>query len=484
MSRTLSLSICLLLALQAEDPDAQAKALLERAEELGRTAHYEEARAAYKKLATKFPDTPAGAVGARRSAPSAFLGWRDVVRHGPSKNRVDVVLMGDGYTLEHLKAFDKLADEAPAFFEHQKTFREYWNYFNFLSAELLSAEDGIDGFGRTFDTALGGRTTGTIAGHVGIDRSRVHAMLSEMPEQDELAVVFVKQGILGTAGAGVAVIGGMSAPTTIHEWGHAFAGLGDEYATQITNHVAAVTTGINVSATDDPEKVPWAHWIRAKHPGIGVYEGAAGRVRGAWKPTASGCVMEDGEFFCPVCQEAIVLRIYSLVDPIEDCTPLAPPPGIREAMLLQEEPLEFQVRTMRPATHAIEVSWWVLPEAQFPATREPTDVGTGPATGRVATGTAVAGKEKKKVQPFGDRRDRGPLPPLPERPTASSRFDADGSHTLRLSPIDMKPGRYAVVCRARDATELRDEKWPWVLKDEHGVLESERVWWVRVPERH
>ena len=79
-----------------------------------------------------------------------------------------------------------------------------------------------------YETALGGKTLGTIAGHVGVDRSKVLAMLSEVPDNDGLALVFVRLGILGTGGKGIAVIGGMSAPTTIHEWGHAFAGLSDE----------------------------------------------------------------------------------------------------------------------------------------------------------------------------------------------------------------------------------------------------------------
>ena len=35
-------------------------------------------------------------------------------------------------------------------------------------------------------------------------------------------------------------------------------------------------------------RVPWVHWLEAKHPGVGVYEGAAGRVKGAWRPTTTG----------------------------------------------------------------------------------------------------------------------------------------------------------------------------------------------------
>ena len=69
-----------------------------------------------------------------------------------------------------------------------------------------------------------------------------------------------------------------------------------------------------------------------------------------------GCVMSNGEFFCVVCQEALVLRIYSIVDPIESCSPAAVPQGIREPYKVGEEPLELRVQVMKPATHALEVA--------------------------------------------------------------------------------------------------------------------------------
>jgi len=38
---------------------------------------------------------------------SSYLGWRWLEQNGPSQNRVDVVVMGDGYMLEHQSAFDE-----------------------------------------------------------------------------------------------------------------------------------------------------------------------------------------------------------------------------------------------------------------------------------------------------------------------------------------------------------------------------------------
>ena len=55
-----------------------------------------------------------------------------------------------------------------------------------------------------------------------------------------------------------------------------------------------------------------------------------------------------------------------------------------------------------------------------------------------------------------------------------------GVHEFKVKAKDLEPGRYRVVCRVRDTTLLRGERFPWVLKDENGVLESERAWWVVV----
>ena len=53
-------------------------------------------------------------------------------------------------------------------------------------------------------------------------------------------------------------------------------------------------------------------------------------------------------------------------------------------------------------------------------------------------------------------------------------------HRFTVRAADLEPGRYRLVARARDDTRLFGERFPWVLKDERGLLESERAWWIRV----
>lgn len=457
-----SIALCFALLahaapLQAQEdelpPDVE---LLRRAEEHAAQGRYARAVSTYRNLARRFPDSEAGRVGERRSQPSALLGWSPIQGSGPPQNRVVVAVLAEGFTLGHQDAFDRLAATIPTLFERQRTFREYLPYFHFVRVNLRSAEDGVNAFGREYDTALGARMLDTDAGHVTVDRGRVRAVLDELPHHDGLAIVLVKREFRGTGGGGIAVIGGRSERTVIHEWGHAFGGLSDEYATR-THDRGEPREGINVATTDDPKRVPWAHWIEARAPRVGVYQGAAGQVRGAWKPTSSGCVMEDGEFFCAVCQEALVLAIHRYVDPIDGCEPPHHPRSTREDLLLEDQ-LEFRVTVLQPASHQLEVTWYLLPADEAPP--EPLE----------------------RPRAGADRRARGPLEPLEERPHARTRPDRDGVHALLLRARGLEPGRYRLVARVRDTTHLRGERLPWVLKDPRGLLESERAWWIRVPD--
>lgn len=456
----ITLAAWILLALAGASAEDEAFAALDKAEKLARGGKYAEAHNAYERLAKKFPDTEAGRIAARRSTPSAFLGWDYVVENGPSSNRVDVVLMGDGYEIDHLKAFAKFAADIPPLFDRQPTFREYRRYLNFVRCDLVSAQDGVDGFGRDYDTALNAKTGDTYAGHVVIDRASVQTTLAELPEHDGLAICFVKNGVLGTGGGGYATIGGRNFTTTVHEWGHAFGLLGDEYDTEQSAHQGATGRAANVSDTPDPALVPWKHWLDAKHPSVGIYEGAAARRKGAWKPTVSGCTMQSGERFCVVCQEQLVLRIYAFVDPIDGTTPEPQPHRAREPLAVGPEGLEIAVQVMRPESHELEVTWWILPEARFPS-----------------TGGAVPGARTSAIK---DRSRRGPLPAIADEPYVKPRGESDGRHVLKLKHKDLEPGKYLVVCRAKDTTRIRGEKWPWVLRDTAGVLESERSWWIVV----
>lgn len=381
------------------------------------------------------------------SGSAARTAVTDLERGGPSPNRVDVVVMGDGYQQDQQNQFNDIARQVPKLFDHDPTLGEYLRYFNFVRVNLVSKDDGITGFGRKYETALGGHVTGNVKGHgqAGVDHGKVKTVLDGIADQDGLAIVFVNKGTLGTGGGGIAVIGGREDDTVIHEWGHAFAGLADEYIDQV--HRGQAGDSPNVSGSDDPKKVPWRHWLAANAPSIGVYEGAAGMQRGAWKPTTGGCVMDHGRTYCRVCREAVVLKVYRYVDPIEKASP---EPG---ALALSSSQV-FEVTVMRPKTHALEVRWWLFPEKDAPPAPK---------------GPLRSGELKT-------REARGPLAEIKKKPNARTAPDGNGKSTWRLTPREHEAGKYVLICRVEDATKVDGQDLPWVLEDKLGLLESERRW--------
>ncbi|QDV07227.1 IgA Peptidase M64 [Planctomycetes bacterium Poly30] len=467
------------LAAAAPPSEEKAERMLEKAELRAEQGKFDEAQALYRRLAKQFPGTPEGAIGERRGKPSAYLGFGDVVRHGPSENRLDFVLMGEGYQITEMSAFAKLAADVPDVFERNEVFGEYYRYLNFLRADLVSADNGVDGYGRDYDTALNGKTLGTFAGHVGIDRNAVRAMLSEMPEQDGQAIVFAKLGILGTGGGGVATIGGRNMATMIHEIGHSFGGLSDEYTAQQAGRPkdAKPSRNTNIAISEDPEECPWNHFLKAKVRGVGMHPGGAQFVQGAWRPTAGKCAMASSGEFCPVCREELVLRIYSYCDPIDAAEPQPHPFDSEDDLLVGRGGLHFEVTVLQPTSHELQVDWWVLPEGRAP---RPIDV-TERKRRRAKKGESVAiVKSQVSVGP-GGRRVAPPVP-IEEKPARSTHPNHDGVHKFRVTEKDLGPGRFRVVCRVHDTTEVRGSQAPWVVKEDVGFLTSTIGWWVRAAE--
>lgn len=441
-------------AAAAQGPDGKkAEAEFQRAEKAVADAKYAAAFGLYKQLAARYPNTAWGKMAALRAQPTAYLGWGDLQRHGAANNRVDVVLMGDGFALDDQNEFDDIARSAVDVFRNHKLLGEYFSYHNFVRINLTSKDQGVSGYGRVKETALGGHVAGEVQGQVGIDHGKAMQMLAMLPEQDGYAIAIVKAGSMGTGGGGIAAIGGRADDTLVHEWGHAFASLSDEYST-FTGHRGSPRTTINVSATEDLKQVPWRHFVDAGVPGVGAYRGADGRIKGAWKPTSGGCTMENGVQFCPVCREAMVLNVYRRVDPIEKHEP--PVRRERKDALLAAEALSFEVTVMQPKTHALEVRWHVVPAA-----------------------AAIAATDEARRP---DRLTRGKLQAIGVRGEPGNNLGG-GRNRFSAGGRALTPGRYQVVCRVRDECKPSGQQWPWVLKDEGDLLQSERVWWIEVPER-
>src|SRR6187200_2987027 len=114
---------------------------------------------------------------------------------GPSDNRIDIVVLGDGYTQAELPKYASDVDRFMDGFFDQEPFREYQNYFNVHRIDIVSSESGADHPSRNpsvfKNTALDGTyDCGGIQRATCVNFSKVNAILSGIqPEMRDLVLV-------------------------------------------------------------------------------------------------------------------------------------------------------------------------------------------------------------------------------------------------------------------------------------------------------
>ena len=356
----------------------------EAARGLQARGRWRSAQKAFAKLLEEFPDSVHGEEARLRSEPNHFAGVTSLWQGGPSERRIDVAVMGDGFTYaaKDQKEQAKWARLCLKVLESEAAFERYRPYFNYWFVRLVSEDEKVDpnltdaqkarideknrrrSNKRKYDysTALDCKAAGP-QGQVMADRSLVYKWLGVADREapgcgdDGIVIAFARWGKLGMGGGGVANVGRPDKSITVHEFGHAFCGLLDEY----TNRPGPPRFAVRApNATSDTEDVPWQHFLDAKTKGVDVIEGGATFKMGVWRPAASCAMNAAGATgFCPVCREASVLSIYKYVSPIdetshEDDTEITTTVGSDDVVA---------VRPMAPDGHELEVTWWVAPRA-------------------------------------------------------------------------------------------------------------------------
>jgi hypothetical protein len=300
---------------------------------------------------------------------------------------------------------------------------------------------------------------------------------------DKLALVQVRPaGLLhGISGHGVATFGSPrpGSKDVLHAFGHALAGLADESPSlkvyggmeKKKKEQPPIPVAPNVSDTRDPLKIPWAHWLKAKEEGdkraskVDIHEGAAFRAMKAWRPVdESLCVMNDGQDFCPVCREMVVLMLYSYVRPIDAALPCD-----KVITVQAGESVDLWVLPMAPTTHRLMVGWVV--EKAWPG-----DKGGIDAEGRAGEeGLLQKSLRCGDGQP-GWRAGEGPAWRIPKGDLSDGtpRKGADGvREILTVNDTRFGAGKFRITAVVRDNTE-------WVLKDTQNLLVDWRTWIVDI----
>lgn len=274
----------------------------------------------------------------QRGDEASITPHRYLLKSGSEENCIDIAILAEGYTKEETELFYKDAQTAcEALFSHEP-FKKLKSRFNVVAVFSESKDSGVSiprqnewkktAVSSHFDTFYSDRylTTRSV--------KAIHNWLAGIPY--EHIIILANTDTYG--GGGIynsytltTAHHPMFKPVVVHEFGHSFGGLADEYAYDaapspqypysIEPWEQNITTLADFDAkwkdmveTGTPVPTPVQTEKSLIYTKVGVYEGAGYTQKGIYRPTTE-CRMKINEapVFCPVCQRALekLIRFYT-----------------------------------------------------------------------------------------------------------------------------------------------------------------------------
>ena len=283
-----------------------------------------------------------------------------VIDNGDPENRIDIVIVGDGYTESELTQYENHTSAIVDDFFAEGVLNAYQHYFNVHRVDVISNESGVDNDpeGTEKDTALDMTYhCGGIARSLCVNVSKARAAASNAPDYDQILALANSStyGGAGYPGSDLGTLAGnnnSALEIAIHEFGHSFADLADEYTYGgPETYEGAERHEVNVSIyqKEDMENLTtkWYRWF--DEPGVDTFEGGHYSVHGIYRPTENSKMRNLGRPFGPINNEAMVIKVYQSVSPIDSGTP--------EGQVLYGSTLNVQ--PTQPVGHSLDIEWWI-----------------------------------------------------------------------------------------------------------------------------
>ncbi len=297
--------------------------------------------------------------------------------NGDSANRVDLVLVAEGYAAGDQASWPEDAMNIVNAYFGTEPFQEYQNYFNVHRVDVVSNESGADHpeLGTTADTAFDATfNCANIERLLCVNTTAVATVVNSLLDADEqeIILVVVNDTEFGGAGGPIATtsINVLAPEIAIHEIGHSFGLLADEYTTgppPPCNNVVEPPEA-NVTIQTDRNSIKWNQdggpptgWIELStnvptttttDATPGLYEGARYCTDNMYRPTSNSKMRSLGRPFEQINEEQLVKRIYNWVSPLDSSTPLDTTLEVQQGELQA-----FEVTVPQPATLPLDVTW-------------------------------------------------------------------------------------------------------------------------------
>ena len=259
--------------------------------------------------------------------------YKYIVQNGTPEECIDIAILAEGYKQDEMELFYEDASKVSDFLFSYEPFKSLQHKFNFIAVASTSEDSGVSvpkrgewkqtAFSSNYSTFYSDRylTTSKL--------KAVHDALAGIPYEHIVILANTEE----YGGGGIynslmltAAHHSTFRPVVVHEFGHSFAGLADEYfydddvmsgsyPLDIEPWEPNITTLIDFNSK-------WKDMIKEGTPiptndpsaSIGVFEGGGYSSKGVYRP-AYDCRMRTNSSpeFCPVCDRAIrrIISFYT-----------------------------------------------------------------------------------------------------------------------------------------------------------------------------
>ncbi|MEV6161932.1 M64 family metallopeptidase [Streptomyces sp. NPDC052052] len=255
---------------------------------------------------------------------------------GSSADRLDVVIVGDGYTADQQDAFHTAAAAKWADITKIEPYASYKGLMNVWTVDAVSNESGISGDPSedvVKDTALGSYFWCNYTERlVCADIDKVAAYAAKAPEADLVVVLSnsTKYGGAGYSGLeeygypfdGVSTLSSDNSQSSMiatHEIAHSVGLLADEYTYDVYGtwpygEATDINSSIYTAEQMAANKTKWYRWLGEADPTgstVGTYEGSSYYPYGIYRPTSNSIMraLNITEFNLPG-REAMIAGFY------------------------------------------------------------------------------------------------------------------------------------------------------------------------------
>lgn len=296
---------------------------------------------------------------------------------GETGKLVNVVILSDGYTRAERAKFKDDIQRIYLSFIATSPFKEYQNFYNVFGLFVPSQESGVNHpqtstngdcksvpilhaknfFGSTFDYAGVHRLL------LAPNTTNAYDVLADYLPEFDIAVVVANTAYHGGSGGAIATISATpyAGEIFIHELGHSFGGLCDEY--DYDGSIASEKP--NCTQIVDRDSIPWKLWIEKSTPiptpeyvqyqeVVGLFEGANYHKEDWYRPKMDCKMNTLGAAFCPVCRQELILRTYQLSSFLRAKLPQ------KDTLIVSKTVRDtLQIFTRDPVPNTLQIRWTV-----------------------------------------------------------------------------------------------------------------------------